>query len=90
MIQFKIIVKGKLDGKLFSSFVKNEAEQLNIKGLVRPQKDGDIRIVAQGDEKDLIELIDRCKSGPGEVKDVTEKEEPLREKFEGFTIKHHA
>lgn len=90
MKQFRIIVKGEVQSELFKEYVKREAERLNLKGYARTLDDGDLKILAQGDEKDLLELADKCKTGPGgfRVDKVLAMRRPLTAKFSSFEIMH--
>jgi acylphosphatase len=78
----QIIVKGKVQGVFFRSFVKDIAKKLGIRGFVRNQIDGTIEIVAEGPDEALQQLIKACIKGPpgAEVKDI----KTTKQKDEGF------
>ena len=87
MEQLKIIIKDEANKTMFENFIKAQAESLSLKGYVKIVDDGDIRIEAQGDGKDLIELVDQCKSGLGKHK-VIVKSVNIKEKYTTFEVKH--
>ncbi len=90
MKQFKIILKGEVQGVFFRAFVKKEAERLNLKGYTKNMYDGDLKVVVQGAQKDLIEMVDICKQGSdgARIDKVILTEEPIEETYTNFEIKH--
>lgn len=64
MQTIKIIIFGKVQGVFFRNFIKEQADILEIKGFIRNIPDGNVEIIAQGDEIVLKELIKQAKIGP--------------------------
>ena len=58
------LVKGRVQGVGFRWFVQREATELELRGWVRNTEDGDVEVVATGDEGDLNELRTSLREGP--------------------------
>jgi acylphosphatase len=61
-------IYGKVQGVCFRDSSQEKAKELNLSGWVRNEPDGTVIIVAEGEEKDLEELIEWCKNGPNYTK----------------------
>ncbi len=57
-------IHGLVQGVGFRSFVYHHAQSLGVKGYVQNEFDGTVTILAQGEEKILLELERYLKSGP--------------------------
>ncbi|MBU1204830.1 MAG: acylphosphatase [Nanoarchaeota archaeon] len=64
MKRVHIIISGYVQGVCFRYFTKIEARRLGLKGFVKNLPNGDVEVVAEGNEKELNELIDFCRKGP--------------------------
>ena len=84
-----LIVSGRVQGVFFRPNVRNKAVELGLHGYAKNLPDGNVEVVAQGDEKKVNELVDFIKKGPG-VASVTgiqvKHKEP--ENFKSFEIIH--
>ncbi len=84
-----LIASGRVQGVFFRANVKNKAMELGLKGYAKNLDNGDVEVVAEGDEDKLKELIDFIKKGPG-IASVTgmqvKHKEP--ENFKTFEIIH--
>ena len=58
------LVKGRVQGVGFRWFVHREAGALGLNGWVRNTEDGDVEVVAAGDEAVLAELRASLRRGP--------------------------
>ena len=58
-----IVVSGSVQGVFFRSFTKDTADSLNITGYAKNLSDGSVEIIAEGEEKDILMLIDACRHG---------------------------
>ena len=69
-MQKQIVLKiyGKVQGVFFRDSSKKKARELNLSGWVRNESDGTVVIVAEGEEKNLKELIEWCKNGPNHAR----------------------
>ena len=82
-------VKGKVQGVFYREFVRREAEALGVSGFARNLKDGNVEIVAEGEEKQLKEFEKKFRKGPlmAFITDVDIKEEQPTGEFDGFDIR---
>ena len=89
-MQVKLKVTGRVQGVGFRMFVERKAREHGIKGWVRNTSDGAVKILAEGDLKDLETFIDWVKQGPS-LSRVTHVEKSVSEQTFGmkeFTIKY--
>ena len=66
--QAVLTIYGKVQGVFFRESTRRRVKELNLTGWVRNEPDGTVRIVAEGEEKNLTDLIDWCKNSPDRVK----------------------
>ncbi|MBT8762682.1 acylphosphatase [Desulfohalobiaceae bacterium Ax17] len=57
------LVSGKVQGVYFRAWTHDQAKNLNLTGWVRNLKEGQVEILAQGDEENLNELKKRLFQG---------------------------
>lgn len=90
-MQKQVVLKiyGKVQGVFFRDSSRKKAKELNLSGWVRNEPDGTVRIVAEGEEGDLKELIEWCKNGPNhaDVDEVNVKWSDPTNQFSDFQIK---
>ncbi|MDP1726752.1 MAG: acylphosphatase [Bacteroidota bacterium] len=60
----QIVVSGKVQGVFFRKNTYQKAGELGLKGFVSNQKDGTVKIIAQGDKMKLKALVEWCYQGP--------------------------
>ncbi|HET9057186.1 MAG TPA: acylphosphatase [Chitinophagaceae bacterium] len=84
-----IIVKGKVQGVYFRHFTKTKATELGIYGTVTNLQNGDVFIIATGENYQLEDLVKACKEGPPKavVTEIIKEELPVQY-FTGFQIIH--
>lgn len=56
-------VSGFVQGVGFRYFIKRNADMLNLVGYAENLRDGSVRVVAEGEEKDLVKFLDIVKRG---------------------------
>ncbi len=56
-------VSGKVQGVYFRAWVFDQAQSLGLKGWVRNLQDGQVEILAQGDEEGMAALKERLPQG---------------------------
>jgi acylphosphatase len=84
-----IIVKGRVQGIGFRFHTQKQATKLNIQGYVRNLANGDVEILAYGDEDAMQQFMAWCRQGP-QWADVTETivtKQDRDEVFDGFEIR---
>ena len=66
----QIILKiyGKVQGVFFREETRKKAKELNLAGSVKNEPDGTVRIVAEGEESELEEFTEWCRSSPDHTK----------------------
>lgn len=71
--QLKIVIAGKVQGVGFRRFVHTNAKRLSLNGTVRNTTDGNVEIIAEGEQRNLIKLLDNLKRGPpgSQVREVS-------------------
>lgn len=89
-MQKQIVLKihGKVQGVFFRATSQIEARELNLFGSVRNEMDGTIKIIAEGEDKDLKKFIEWCKYGPdhAEVEKVDVEWMESTNKFIDFKV----
>lgn len=70
-------VRGRVQGVGFRHFVHRLARQLGIKGWVRNETDGSVRIAAAGPPHDMDRFVSRVRRGPPAARVESVQAEPL-------------
>jgi len=88
--QIHIFVAGRVQGVFFRQSTRVLAIKNNVNGWVRNLDDGRVEIVAQGQEQDIDNLSNWCKTGPANsrVDEFDSKEESIAEEFENFEVRY--
>ena len=90
MMLLKIRVEGLVQGVFFRASAKEKAEQLNLSGWCRNEKDGAVSLEIEGEESSVKRFVLWCENGPENARVdriVFERGEP--EGFEDFRIKRN-
>jgi acylphosphatase len=82
---YRIYVKGRVQGVGFRYSAVREAKRRGIKGFVKNQYDGSVYIEAEGSQEQLLDFVEWCRRGPGNVKSVMADPGPL-ENYWDFTV----
>ena len=81
MITERIIVTGRVQGVGFRYFTKNLAKSLGLKGYVRNLYDGNVEIVIQTDNLELLEIfLEKIKLGNSMARVLNLNREQIDEK----------
>lgn len=70
-IRRSAVVHGRVQGVSFRWYTRQEAERLGLVGWVRNERDGTVRLEAQGPEEDVEALLAWVRHGPTHAR-VTE------------------
>ncbi len=83
-----VLVSGRVTGVGFRYFVERWAARLRLTGWVRNLPDEGVEIVAEGDERALLEFVGRLKEGPpfARVEDLGVEWESSSGDFPDFRI----
>ena len=85
-----LIVSGRVQGVFCrANNIRDEALKLGLKGYAKNLENGDVEIVAEGNEEKIQELIEFIRNGPGIAK-VTEIKikQKMPENFKSFEVLH--
>jgi acylphosphatase len=82
-----MFISGSVQGVTFRSFIKQKAEELELKGYVRNLSDGKVEIGIEGKDENVNQLVELCKKGPphADVRNV-EVQEMSHQGFKDFKI----
>lgn len=85
----KVFISGNVQGVFFRSFIKENADKLNIRGYVRNLEDGRVEAVLEGDNEAVDEMLKLCKKGaPHSVVKNVEILERKYDSLKDFKILH--
>lgn len=86
--QIDCIITGRVQLVMFRDFAQRKARKLGIVGTVENLSDGSVKVVAQGSEVKLIELISYLEKGPilANVEKVSVRWTEAEEFFKDFRI----
>ena len=89
MKRVHIVISGYVQGVCFRYFTKIKARKLGLKGFVRNVQNGDVEVVAEGNEKEINEMIDFCRKGPvlSCVANLKLEYEEFKGEFDDFTVR---
>jgi acylphosphatase len=84
-----IKIHGQVQGVFFRASVFAKARELLLAGWVRNESDGSVRVVAEGDEEKLKQLVAHCQSGPefANVQKLDVEWEEANGEFNEFVIR---
>lgn len=83
-------VTGRVQGVGFRNFTHREARRLGVKGWVRNETDGSVRVEAEGPRKELEKLHESLQQGPrtARVEDVSASWKEPTDEFDGFSVRY--
>lgn len=78
----RLYITGIVQGVFFRTFIKTNAERLDIKGFTRNLEDGRVEVFLEGDSDKVNKMMELCEKGPkhSQIKKVDARPE----KFQGF------
>ena len=90
MKRVQIVVSGRVQGVSFRAYAVQEARALGLTGYVRNLANGDVEIVAEGDETALNRLCEWARKGPPAARVTQASVEWLEPAatFTGFEIRY--
>lgn len=82
-------ITGRVQGVGFRNFTRTHARRLGVTGWVRNERDGSVRLEAEGDRKELESLLDRVHQGPrlAHVENVEVDWSDATDEFETFRVR---
>ncbi len=88
MHAIRAIVHGRVQGVFFRAYTRDKANQLNLVGWVRNNRDGTVECHVQGPEEAIVEFIDFLHHGSpsSRVDDVVVMEDQYDQNLRNFKI----
>lgn len=85
----RLYIEGIVQGVMFRSFIKENAERLDLKGFVRNLENGKVEVFLEGGNEDVDKMIEICKKGPkhANITNVDIKQEKFQD-LKSFKILH--
>ena len=83
-------IYGRVQMVFFRDSTRRRAKRFGLSGWVKNEKDGTVKIMAEGDERGLKELINWCYNGPmlARVEKVDTEWGESTGEFKGFKIRY--
>lgn len=90
MKNLEIIVSGRVQGVCYRAFVLHRANELNIKGYTKNLMNGNVKVVAIGEDTAMDIFINMLQEGPSmaRVDNLQISEFLVGEEFQDFRIKY--
>ena len=87
-VRVHVTIEGRVQGVFFRASAQEQANRLGVKGWVRNCPDGAVELVAEGERKNIDDLIAWCGHGPrgAEVREVQVRWEAFTGEFPAFRI----
>lgn len=85
MKTIKAIVSGKVQGVGYRMATRDRATQLNVRGYVQNLSNGNVKIIALGEDSSVNFLLEWAKSGPSSATVDRVETEVVSENIEEFT-----
>jgi len=81
-------ISGRVQLVMFRDFAQRRAKKLGLTGTVENMKNGNVYVVAEGEEKELEEFLEDLRKGPifSKVTNVEVKKLEAKGEFKDFSI----
>ncbi|MCD6083507.1 acylphosphatase [Candidatus Aerophobetes bacterium] len=85
-----VLISGRVQGVFFRSSAREQAYRLRVNGWIRNRWDGQVEAVFEGEEEDVLKMIEWCHKGPpgALVEDVKVRWEEYKGEFNTFFIRY--
>jgi acylphosphatase len=83
-------INGRVQGVGFRYFTLQTAQEYHLTGWVRNLRDGRVEVMAEGDHKDLNQLLVQLRKGPisADVNDIHYEFDEAQGEFETFRVRY--
>lgn len=84
-----VTVRGRVQGVAFRHYAARTAQQLGVTGWVRNLSDGSVEACIEGEERDVLAMVQWCRRGPemARVDELVEKQGEYTGEFTGFQVR---
>jgi len=79
----RLYITGSLQSLFYRTFIKENADKLNVRGFLRNREDGRVEIFLEGNSENVDAMSLICKRGPKHAIIRSVEEKP--ERFQDFT-----
>jgi len=88
-VRAHVVISGGVQGGFFRQTTAYEAEKRGVTGWVRNLADGRVEAIFEGEEPNVKELVEYCRTGPrgARVTSVNVTWEPYTGEFETFEVR---
>lgn len=62
--QVQVVIRGRVQGVYFRASMQREAKRLGLTGWVKNRPDGNVEVLAEGEEEGLKDLVGWANKGP--------------------------
>jgi acylphosphatase len=85
----RLRIRGRVQGVAFRAYAIEEALRRGVKGWVRNCPDGSVELVAEGNRREVDELLSWCRHGPpsARVDHIDIEAEDFKAEFRDFRVK---
>lgn len=85
---YKILVSGKVQGVFYRKSAADKALSLNLHGYAKNLTTGQVELMAQGNEQQILKFIEWCKQGPdiAQVTNIQTEKIESEHDFQNFAI----
>jgi acylphosphatase len=89
LVQFYVLISGKVQGVGFRYFTRQTADQMNVYGYVRNLPNGKVEAVLEGSEADVSKVLEKLRVGPqsAEVTDAKTEKREFTGEYKDFEIR---
>lgn len=86
--RMRVTITGRVQGIFYRTFIKENAEELQVKGYVKNLPTGQVEAVFEGQGEKINEMLKRCKKGPklAMIKNIEIKEERPTKEWTAFIV----
>lgn len=83
-----LLITGQVQGVFFRTSCMEQAQLLNLTGVVANLAGGELEVTAEGSKYSLEQLVEWCRRGPPDarVEDVIVRWQPYKDEFRTFMV----
>ena len=89
--RLSLTISGKVQGVSFRYYSQEKAQELDLLGWVRNNKNSTVTMVAEGEESNLKKLLNWCQSGPSaaQITGINSSWSSYQGQFSNFEVKYN-